>query len=104
MHANWKFSAEREIWSEAVSIRIGVRQEDGGFAVAEPLTMRVIEPGAFVPPCVNMPFSAAQSLMDELWQAGCRPSQSIGTAGQVEAIKHHLEDMRKLVFTHGKGS
>lgn len=98
----WKFAAQREIWSDAISLRIGVKQEDGGFAVAEPLTMRVIDPGLMVQPCVSIPFYAAQSLMDELWQAGCRPSQSVGTVGQLEAVKYHLEDMRKLVFKESK--
>jgi len=98
MNEQWKFSAQREIWSDAISLRIGVKQDDGGFSVAEPLTMRVIESGQTVSPCMSIPFGAAQSLMDELWQAGCRPSQSIGTAGQIESMKHHLEDMRRLVF------
>lgn len=102
MMEEWKVSAQREIWSDAVSIRLGIKQDDGRFAVAEPLTMRVIELGALVKPCVDLPFSAAQQLMDELWQAGCRPSQSIGSTGQVEAIKYHLEDMRKLVFKERK--
>lgn len=37
-------------------------------------------------------------MMDELWQAGCRPSQGVGSVGQLESTKYHLEDMRRLVF------
>ena len=40
----------------------------------------------------------AQKLMDDLWHCGLRPSQSIGSVGQLDAVKYHLEDMRKLVF------
>ena len=100
----WKFAVQREIWSDAVSIRIGVKREDGSFDVADALVMRTVPIGAITQPCMSLPFDAAQRLMDELWQAGCRPSQSVGSSGQVEAIKYHLEDMRKLVFkevSHG---
>lgn len=94
----WKFAAQREIWNDSISLRVGVKRDDGGFDVAEPLTMRRIEPGAMTNACLTIPFEAAQRLMDELWQAGCRPSQSIGTAGHLESVKYHLEDMRRLVF------
>lgn len=40
---------------------------------------------------------SAQHLMNELWKEGVRPSD-IGTAGHLESVKYHLEDMRKLVF------
>ena len=41
--------------------------------------------------------TSAQHLMNELWREGVRPSD-IGTAGHLESVKYHLEDMRKLVF------
>lgn len=96
----WHINAQREVWSDAIAIRLGVKAESG-FAVAMPLTMQVIEPGSLIEPTLRLPLGAAQRLMDELWQAGVKPSQSIGSAGQVEAIKYHLEDMRKLVFKDG---
>lgn len=97
MNGQWKFSVERQIWSDSIGIRIGFRDGDR-FDVAEPLVMRRAEPGAISPPCVSLPFADAQTLMDQMWDAGLRPSQSVGTAGQVEAIKYHLEDMRRLAF------
>lgn len=39
----------------------------------------------------------ATELMDEMYRLGIRPTE-VGTAGQLAAVKYHLEDMRKLVF------
>jgi hypothetical protein len=101
MTGAWHVNAQREIWSDTIGIRLGVRGESG-FAVAMPPTMQVIDPGSLIQPTLRLPLDAAQRLMDELWQAGVKPSQSIGSTGQVEAIKYHLEDMRKLVFKESK--
>lgn len=100
-HEVWHINAQREIWTDAIAIRLGIKT-GSGFAVARPLTMEVIEPGLMTDPTFRLPFDAAQRLMDELWQAGVKPSQSVGSTGQVEAIKYHLEDMRKLVFKERK--
>lgn len=42
--------------------------------------------------------SEAQNLMDELWNAGLRPSGEATGIGQLSATEKHLEDMRALVF------
>lgn len=101
MTETWHINAQREIWSDAIAIRVGLRSENG-FDVAMPVMMVGVEPGAMTQPMIKLPLEAAQRLMDELWQAGVKPSQSIGSTGQVEAIKYHLEDMRKLVFKERK--
>jgi len=97
----WEIWAERQIWSSAIALRIGTRSA-GGFHVMEPAVFRGHEQGEFVPPSLVMPHDAAQRLMDELWHQGCRPSQAVGSVGQLESVKYHLEDMRRLVFGEGK--
>lgn len=42
--------------------------------------------------------ATAQNLLDGLWNAGFRPRNGEGMNAQVDAIKEHLSDMRKLVF------
>ena len=37
-------------------------------------------------------------LMNELWNLGIRPSNGSGDANAFEAVKYHLEDMRRIVF------
>lgn len=46
----------------------------------------------------NLSIEAAQDLINQLWGLGMRPTQKVGYEGQLEAVKYHLEDMRKLVF------
>jgi hypothetical protein len=49
-------------------------------------------------PDVSLDMKAGQKLMDDLWDAGLRPSEGTGSAGSFAAQGRHLEDMRKLVF------
>jgi hypothetical protein len=50
----------------------------------------------------NEPFvisqETAQELINSLWECGLRPAQGAGSAGQLETMKAHLEDMRKIAF------
>jgi len=69
---------------------------DKGKACAEPLVMKPMNEGERLPePTFKIEGDEVQWLMDELWNAGVRPSQE-GTAGQLDATKYHLEDMRKI--------
>jgi hypothetical protein len=39
-----------------------------------------------------------QRLVDDLYACGIRPTAAKGSAGQLDAVNRHLEDMRTLVF------
>lgn len=62
------------------------------------LTFEAVEPGIYIDPTVRLMPEEAQKLIDSLWDAGLRPTQGAGSAGQLSATQFHLEDMRKLVF------
>jgi hypothetical protein len=49
-------------------------------------------------PTLSLRRDVAQILMDELWQAGLRPSEGTGSAGALASTQAHLEDMRALAF------
>lgn len=49
-------------------------------------------------PTFRLARSEAQTLLQTLWDCGYRPSDGEGTGGHVNALKYHLEDMRRLVF------
>jgi hypothetical protein len=98
----YKFGVQRDIWSDNITVRIGYKSENNIFYVAKPITMEAVEAGTFMEPCFSLMMEEAQLLMDNMWDAGVRPSQSVGTAGQLDATKYHLEDMRKLVFKDRK--
>lgn len=67
---------------------------------AEPIVITASETYENVnpPPTFELSIASAQLLMDDLWQAGIRPSEGTGSAGALLATQKHLEDMRKLVF------
>lgn len=49
------------------------------------------------PPLVTLSVDNTQSLFEELWRLGFRPSQAQDEyKGELKATKYHLEDMRKL--------
>ena len=99
--STWKFHAARQLFTGDVDLHIAVRYENGRLDLAAPLTLeRLTEDQVRVarPPCVTLPIEAAQSLMDELWTAGLRPSEGTGSAGSLAATERHLADMRTLAF------
>ena len=98
-----KLLARREDWSDSIGILICERDISGNvIAVAHPVLLTRREPGAsIIEPSLRLEFTAAQALMDELWECGIRPSEGSGSAGALAAVKYHLEDMRKLVFSNG---
>ena len=40
----------------------------------------------------------AQTLMDDLWHCGIRPTDGTGSTGQLKATQDHLNDMQKIAF------
>ena len=64
---------------------------------APPPQMKEHPEGAYIEPTVNLNEQEAQSLMDDLWRCGFRPSSGEGNEGQLGATRSHLEDMRKIV-------
>lgn len=63
------------------------------------LTIEQVDAGAYVKPSFTLGQHEVQELFNQLWQQGYRPKDGTGNGGHVEAIKYHLEDMRKLVFS-----
>jgi hypothetical protein len=54
------------------------------------------------PPTISLSPTAAQQLIDDLWDCGLRPSEGSGSAGQLAAVERHLADMQRLVFEGGE--
>lgn len=49
-------------------------------------------------PFMKLHKKTMQDLFNQLWREGFRPADGTGNSGHIEAMKYHLEDMRKLVF------
>jgi hypothetical protein len=84
-------------WSACLQVLISY-SGGGKIFVAEPLTFRPLEPAEPVDPQLELNDSEAQSLMDQLWQCGIRPTEGTGSAGAMAATQAHLADLRRLIF------
>jgi hypothetical protein len=75
-----------------------VREQDDSLSFIGLKAVDVTDQFGFDPgPAFSLSPEDAQVLMDSLWECGLRPVQGAGSAGQLDAVKYHLEDMRKIV-------
>jgi hypothetical protein len=42
--------------------------------------------------------SCCQDLINDLWRLGFRPHKDIASAGQLEAMTAHIQDLRDVIF------
>jgi hypothetical protein len=92
-------NAQREIWNNCISLRIGQRDAVGmRLSAAKPLLFVEQPASAYIEPCIRLETTDAQKLMDELWNCGLRPSEGTGSAGSLAATERHLKDMQRIVF------
>lgn len=60
------------------------------------LELREVAEGEELQPTFSFRRDQMQTLMDELYRIGVRPSEA-GTLGELAAVKAHLKDMRAIV-------
>lgn len=77
---------------------------EGKYFQAKPLNFEHLPNalGQNIEPFISIDKIMAQALFNDLWQIGYRPSDGTGNSGHVEALKYHLEDLRRLVFKNTK--
>jgi hypothetical protein len=93
---NAKIRAHASPWNQGVELLILSPRGDG---VALPIQFEPIEnPAVRLESTLSIAREQAQTLMDDLWNAGLRPTEGTGSAGALAATQRHLEDMRTLVF------
>ena len=92
-----RLRAKREVWSDEIGL-IGIDRVKGNMYRAMNTTMESMPEGSWVDPFIKLSLEEAQEFMDSLYACGIRPSAATGSAGQLDSVKYHLEDMRKLVF------
>lgn len=51
-----------------------------------------------VPVCGVFSREDLQSMANALWDAGIKPKQGHGSHGEIQAVRGHLDDMRKIAF------
>jgi len=87
--------------SQAFALELYAFNRTDGHA-ASALVMREHVSGMRMEPFVSLNDIEAQMLMDSLYDAGLRPSQSTVKKDE-EAIKSHLKDMREIAFGFVRG-
>ena len=68
------------------------------YSTARKLELIQTERHVKLEPFIEIELHEAQILMDDLWEAGVRPTEGSGSAGAMKAVQNHLEDMRKITF------
>ncbi len=99
MNGQFRFFAERVNFGRMINLQMA--KEDGFLGktfVAQPVTVHSVASDEVAPPMIQMHPESAQSLIDELWNVGFRPTQGKQSEGQVDAIGSHLKDMRAIAF------
>ena len=83
-----------------MGIQVYARFQSGNqWGYAKPIEIEIPErKGDLMPPMMTLENQAAQSLMDQLWHCGLRPSEGSGSAGALAATQQHLDDMRAIAF------
>lgn len=89
-----KMRAQSAPWLNGVEVLI-----THGRAVAKIQFEEIADGTCYDPDSIlRLSIPEAQTLMDDLWQAGLRPTEGRGSAGSLRATESHLADMRKIAF------
>ncbi len=87
--------AERRITERRVALYLVHRCPDG---IDQEGSIQWAPRGLASPRCAEtLDETAAQVLMDTLWQAGVRPTDAAGSAGAMAAVQTNLADLRQEV-------
>jgi hypothetical protein len=87
---------ERSYASDSLNVYGRVPIFGGPVVVVDSFTTREVAEGERVRPFAYLEDSAAQRLMDDLWNAGLRPTEGKGSAGQLAATEAHLRTLQDL--------
>lgn len=89
--------AKAEPWMGGVAIAAFGRLNNGDTKAAT-IKWETIAPNAEMRPLLMINHTHAQVLMDDLWNAGIRPTDGAGTAGAMRAAERHIADLRQIAF------
>lgn len=96
MSENLKLRAVSAPWWAGVEFLLQGKDE-GGPCVGE-VIFHKIAPNVVVVPSFRLGQDEAQTLMDDLWNCGIRPTGGVDNAGQLKATQDHLKDMQQLTY------
>ena len=90
----------KNVFDGCIDVLIKKVPAQGEASLCTNMTFEKIDRDGFpIRPSFHMGDTQAQALMDQLWACGVRPTDSVPSAGWLQAQSTHLEDMRRLVFS-----
>lgn len=84
-------------WAGGVEIAAFGRISNGDTRVAT-VQWEPISDNAEMKTLLTLRVEQAQVLMDDLWNAGIRPTEGAGSAGAMRAAERHIQDLRAVAF------
>jgi hypothetical protein len=94
------FRVERVVWSDLYDVYAKVQRNGQAFALSADVVNETAVPGGGMwPKFLSLDSEDAQQLMNALWDAGLRPANGESSKAHVDALKAHLEDMRKIALS-----
>ncbi len=94
------FRLTRDDFSRKTNVHVVVTDLEGKVkSVAASLNMEAYDVGSALSPspAIMVEDDILQSLMDQLWRLGIKPSDYVDNRGQVTAMAEHISDMRMVV-------
>ena len=66
-------------------------------AFAAPVAMALAEEGREVVPAATLSHQGAQKLIDDLWNAGYRPTNAVNQDGTIAAMRDHIKSLKDML-------
>lgn len=96
--AKVSIGAARNYLSDVLELHVYVPNGNGSFAVATNVIFETVSPNVYPSPLITLGSTEAQRLMNDLYNAGYRPSQRLSGDEVQAAQAEHIKDLRALVF------
>lgn len=92
-----RLRAHNSIYSSSIEFLMeDQRERDKWFVIDGFILKEVTDEPIQFGPSFRMRHQHVQTLMDDFWNAGLRPSEGTGSAGQLAATQKHLNDFRAI--------
>ncbi len=93
--------AQRNFVMRGFDLFLWCEDSDGNLGVADAPAYSRVESSdlaAPVAPALTMRMEAAQALLDDLYNAGLRPTHAVDAPGATNAQQAHIADLRAVLF------
>ena len=103
--AEWRVRAQSAPWSQTIEFWLFERQSIGEVQLTGEKEYAIgfnplVDDGNRIPATFCLKPNESQVLMDDLWNAGMRPSEILSPVTAEAPLKEHLKDMRSIAMRY----